>query len=205
MNEISAVGCHFADRDLAHAEDRFQLVGRHRLAHELQLGDVLLLIRREPQHAWQAEGLRDPFFDYVEKVLTRCHFDEFGEHPVRTGGVVLVRRAGRPVRLPLRESFATTGARCHLGAPRVAREPRRVEHHLFDGDVFLAVGGELRDHVRHLRLELDRTFAKAGPHRGGHERLSSGEQHKARVVGGVADRTLSHDLAVEAHGELRRG
>jgi hypothetical protein len=78
-----------------------------------------------------------------------------------------------------------------------------VQHHLFDGDVFFAVGGELGNHVGHAGVDLDRAFGDAGPHGRRHERLGGREDREARVFVGVTKHAAGDDLAVEAEGPLR--
>ena len=100
---------------------------------------------------------------------------------------VQVRGAGRVDRLGVEDGLlprGDVGVALPQRGDRVGVEPRGVGEEFLDGDVALAVGGELRDVVRHGRVEVDPPGLELLH---GHDR---GEQLRQRgqVVDGVGTR-----------------
>ena len=83
------------------------------------------------------------------------------------------------------------------GVERRAREPRRVQHHLLDGDHVLAVRRELGDRSpRRGSVDVERAFTDQDPHRARDDRLRRREDHVARLDRRVAERAPHRDPAV---------
>ena len=84
------------------------------------------------------------------------------------------------------------------GAERRAREPRRVQHHLLDGDRVLAVRRELGDHRRDRQGHVERALTDQDPHRARDDRLRRREDHVARLDRRVAERAPHRDAGRRA-------
>ena len=136
---------HVGERELADAEHGLELVGGRGLADVHEVGDAVLRVDRRAEHPGQADRAGDPRLDEVAVVAAGHPVDDLGEHPVGGRRVVLVGGARLPVEPPARELLDPPFARPLLRRPEGrVREARRVQHHLLDGDRFLAVGRELR-------------------------------------------------------------
>jgi hypothetical protein len=196
------LGRHFGDGQLPHAEGGLELVGGGGLTGGDQLGEGIAA-GFEAEHSWEAGRVGHAGLYDVAEVLTGDPLQELDQHPVSRGRVVLEARAGLPVQPPAFERGTASRTRVtRRDDHRRAREARRVEHHLLDGDDVLPVGAELGHQLNDPTRDVDQPVTDHGPHRSGHEGLGRRVDDVAGVGRGVADRLGHDDLAVEAEGQL---
>src|SRR5260370_6490328 len=129
--------------------------------------------------------------------------------------MVFVLAADRPFEAPVREPFQA----CALVQPFVLRigrvgKSRNVERHLFDRDVLLTVGPELRDYRRNSLAGIQFAFADQNPRRRRHDRLGARKYRVERLVGGglvlstllrASDGAHRAYFSVACDRDLRRG
>ena len=196
---------HFADIDAGHAEDRLQLLRRRRLAR---------CARRARCRPAGPRVRRAPSFFIPSGSSTRRRSDSVCSQPsARASSSASTQcavvawyswlRAGFPVEPPLRERSEAAVARVPLRwTERRAREARRVQQHLFDGDDVLAVRAELGDVVGDTVVERDRALGEELPDRRRHDGLRG---RVDRVPGGIAGRCVAERRPPGRSRPRRRG
>src|SRR5438445_6960587 len=152
------------------------------------------------------------FTDELAKIDARAAVDDFGEHPVRRGWVVLIASPGFPVQPPAPEGFEKRLAVApEFRAQGSVRKAARVQQDLLYAHDFLSVRPEFRDDFGHPFVELQQPFFEKEPNSDADHRLRRRKDAVERLVrcrtpfaslNRGAERPHSGQLSVPGDGHL---